>query len=1056
MILSDFSVKRPVFASVIALLLVAFGIVSFERMSLREYPDIDPPVVSITTDYRGASASIIETRITQTIEDRISGVEGIKYIESSSEDGRSRITIEFDVNRDIDGAANDIRDRVSGVLDDLPEEADPPDIQKANSDDDVIVWLNLVSDRMSTLELTDYARRFLQDRFSVLSGVARVRLGGGLEYAMRVWLDRQKLAARNLTVQDVENALRAENVELPAGSIEAKDIQFTTRLKRLYTTPDQFENLVIAKTDDYLIRLKDVARVEKAAVENRTFFRGNGVPMIGLGIIKQSKANTIEVAKAAVDLAKAIQDDLPEGMKIINSYDTSVFVDGAIKEVYKTLFFALALVSLVIYLFLQNVRAMIIPVITVPISLMGTFTVLYAFGFSLNLLTLLGLVLAIGLVVDDAIVVLENISRRIDQGEDPLVAAYYGTRQVGFAVVATTIVLIAVFVPIAFLEGDLGRLFTEFSVTLTAAIIFSMFLALSLCSMLASKLLVARNMSNAPSPTSTSTKKDQDSKSLIDAKLPKVEAVTTLLDRVSRFYQTTLKHVLRHKAIVLGVGILIFIGNYALLQVIPKEYAPREDRGAFFVFVTAQEGATYNYIERYMTEIESIMMPYVEKKEINRLLVRAPREFGTISRFNDGIVINVLEPWGERRNAFVIMKEIAQKLSALPGVRAFPVMRQGFGGGTSKPVQFVIGGASYEDLLSYRNTILSKINENNPGLTGVDTDYKETQPQARVIINRDRAARLDVSVREIGETLETLFGTRTVTTFVDDGEEYDVILESEKELKADFSDLKNVYVRSLANGAIVPLSNLVTIEAFADSGTLNRYNRIRSVTIEANLEEGYTLGEALSYLRQIVRDNLPESVVIDYKGESLDFQSSQSSILFIFFLGILVVFLVLAAQFESYIHPFVIILSVPLTIFGALFGLWVTGNTLNIYTQVSLIILVGLAAKNGILIVEFANQLREEGHSFNRAVLRACRIRFRPIIMTSITTAAGAIPLIFAFGPGAESRTAIGIVIFSGVVASVFFTLFMIPCAYHAFARSTKTKDATAKRLEKVHHTKSE
>ncbi len=544
--------------------LIAFGIVSFQRISLREYPDIDPPVVSVNTDYKGASAALIETRITQLIEDRISGIEGIKFIESSSSDGRSRITVEFDINRDIDGATNDIRDRVSGILDDLPEEADAPDIQKADASDDVILWLNLVSDRLSTLELTDYARRYLQDRFSVLPGVARVRIGGGLKYSMRIWADRQKLTARGLTIADIESALRRENVELPAGSIESTDIQFTARMKRLYTSPEDFKNLVIARKDNYLIRLGDVARVEKAAVENRTFFRGNGRPMIGLGIVKQSKANTIDVAKATVGLSKRLQEELPEGMRLINSYDTSVFVEGAIAEVYKTLFFALLLVTIVIFIFLKNVSAMLIPALTVPVSLIATFIVLYPAGFSLNILTLLGLVLAIGLVVDDAIVVLENISRRITEGESPLVAAYYGTRQVHFAVISTTVVLVAVFIPIAFLKGDLGRLFTEFAVTLAVAVSFSTFIALSLCPMMASKLL-----------------KPPTSRTGLDPSPP------SFFKKLSNTYENYLNKALMHKSIIGVLSLCIVASSGFLLSVIPKEYTPKEDRGAFFLFVSA-------------------------------------------------------------------------------------------------------------------------------------------------------------------------------------------------------------------------------------------------------------------------------------------------------------------------------------------------------------------------------------------------------------------------------------------------------------------------------------
>ncbi|MCB1591531.1 MAG: efflux RND transporter permease subunit [Alphaproteobacteria bacterium] len=1024
MILSDISVTRPVFASVLSLLLISFGIVSFFQLPLREYPDIDPPVVSIDTSYPGASANIVETRITEVIEDSISGIEGIKFISSSSSDGRSRISIEFDTGRDIEAAVNDVRDRVSGVLDNLPEEADPPDIQKADSSDDVIVWLNLVSDRMNVLELTDYAKRYLQDRFSVLPGVARVRIGGGLEYSMRVWLDRKQMAARELTVADIENALRTENVELPAGSIESINMQFTARIQRGYQSEDDFRKLVVARGENYLVRLGDVARIEKAAIEKRTFFRGNGIPMVGLGIIKQSKGNTIQVAQAAVDLAERLGPDLPPGMEIINSYDTSVFIRGAIAEVYNTLFMATLLVILVIYLFLGSARAVLIPAVTVPVSLIATFIVLNILGFSINLLTLLALVLAIGLVVDDAIVVLENVYRRIEEGEPPLSAAFMGTRQVSFAVIATTLVLIAVFIPITFLEGDLGRLFTEFAVTMSAAVAFSTFVALSLCPMIASKVLYKSERGG------------------VSAK------VDEIFQSFSMVYIGLLRKTLKMRTFFLLLFAALAALAVILFENISSEYAPREDRGAFFVMVNGPEGASYEFTKEYMDEIERRLMPYTESGEISRLLVRAPRSFGTLASFNDGIVIVVLNDWAKRRNGFEIMKEISGKLSDLPGVRAFANMRQSFGGGTSKPVQFVIGGGTYEELEQWRDVLLEKINEKNPGLNDIDSDYKETKPQLRLIIDKDRAGDLGVSVQSIGRTLETVLGSRRVTTYIEDGEEYDVILEGDREQQKTPADLQNIYVRSDVKSELIPLASLLKIEEYADSGSLNRYNRVRAITIEAGLEKGYSLGEALDYLRDLVRENLPDSVVIDYKGESLDYQNSGSALLFVFVMGFIIVFLVLAAQFESFIHPFVIILTVPLAITGALAGLYLTGNTLNVYTQIGLIMLVGLAAKNGILIVEFANQLRDEGREFSDALIEAAHIRLRPIVMTGITTVSGSIPLILASGAGAETRVAVGIVIFSGVLAATFFTLFVVPLAYDLMCRKTGSPGDVQRKLE--------
>ncbi len=1029
MILSDISVKRPVFASVLSLLLIAFGLVAYQQLPLREYPNIDSPVVSVETLYRGAAANVVETRITQLIEDRVSGVEGIRFISSVSEDGRSVVTIEFDVERDIDAAANDVRDRVSAILDNLPVEADPPEIQKVDSNEDVIMWLNLVSDRMTVPELSDYARRYLVDRFSVLDGVARVRVGGGQTFAMRVWIDRQALAARGLTVSDVEQALRKGNLELPAGSIDSKDRVFTVRVNRSFHTAEDFAGLVLARgSDGYLVRLGEVARVEKGAEETRTFFRGNGVPMVGIGIIKQSTANTLEVAALAKAERLRINATLPEGMEIKQSYDSSVFVEGAIKEVYKTLGIAIALVVTVIFLFLGSVRAMIVPAVAVPVSLIATFLVLLVLGFTINILTLLALVLAIGLVVDDAIVMLENIHRRMEEyGESRLVAAYRGARQVAFAVISTTVVLISVFVPIAFLGGDIGRLFTEFSITMAAAVAFSSLVALSLSPMLASQILPSQHAGGVSLS----------------------RGVDWLLNHVRDFYILTLKGVIRHYWLMVLLFGAILAGAWWLFERIPNEYAPKEDRGAFFLIVNGPEGASYDYMKDYMDEIERRLMPYVESGEITRLLVRAPRTFSNFAIFNGGIVINVLNDWEQRRSAWVIMNEIRKKLADLPGVRAFPVMRQGFGRRIQKPVQFVIGGGTYEELAEWRDILLQKIEENNPGLQGVDYDYKETKPQLKVEIDYDRASELGVTVETIGRTLETMFGSRRVTTYIEAGEEYDVILEGERADQQTPADLSHLYVRSDTTGELIQLSNLVSLEEMADSISLNRYNRVRAITIEANLADGLALGTALNYLEDLVRENLPQQVIIDYKGQSRDFKTAGGSVLFVLLLGVVVVYLVLAAQFESWVHPLVIMLTVPLAMAGALLGLYLSDQTLNIYSQIGLIMLVGLAAKNGILIVEFANQLRDAGREFSEALLEASHVRFRPILMTGITTAAGSLPLLLSSGAGAETRAVIGTVILAGVTAATVFTLYIVPVAYHLLARHTGSPLELTQRLER-------
>jgi multidrug efflux pump len=1025
MILSDVSVRRPILAAVLSLLLIAFGLVAYDRLPLREYPDIDPPVISVQTSYPGAAANVVETRITQLLDERISGVEGIRTIASVSEDGRSIITIEFNVGRDIDGAANDIRDRVSSILDQLPAEADPPEIRKVDSNEDVILWLNLVSDRMTAAELTDYAQRYLVDRFSVLDGVAGIHLGGEQVYAMRVWLDRQALAARGLTVADVEAALRAENLELPAGAVESQSRQFSVRVERAFATPEQFARLVLARgKDGYLVRLGDVARVVRGTAEDRTLYRGNAVAMVGLGIIKQSTANTIAVAAAAKAEAARLNATLPAGLAIKQSYDSSIFVKGAIDEVYKTLGLAVALVVLVIFLFLGSVRATLIPAVTVPVSLIATFSVLLILGFSINILTLLALVLAIGLVVDDAIVVLENVHRRMDEyGETRLVAAYRGTRQVGFAVVATSVVLIAVFVPIAFLQGSVGRLFSEFALTMAAAVGFSTLVALTLSPMMASKILRQGHGHGRL-----------------------VRAVDWSFGHLRRGYLAALNLNLRHRWFTGLVLLGTLAGAVWLYRAIPQEYTPKEDRGTFYLMVDGPEGASFAYMKEYLEEIERRLMPYTQTGEVTRLQVRAPRSFSA-QIYNTGQVTLVLNAFGSRRSAWVIMDEIQQALADLPGVTAFPVMRQGFGAKTQKPVQFVLGGGTYDELARWRDTLLAEIAKSNPGLTAINWDYKETKPQLRVAIDYERAADLGVKVGAIGRTLETMLGSRKVTTYQDAGEEYDVILEGERDDQRTPASLDNIYVRSERSNALIPLSNLVRVSELADSKSLNRWNRVRAITIEANLAPGLALGEALGYLEGLVKHHLPEQAQVDFKGQSSDFRQSSGGLLFVFALGIAIVFLVLAAQFESWVHPFVIMLTVPLAMSGALFGLWVTGGTLNIYSQIGLIMLVGLAAKNGILIVEFANQLRDQGLAFRDALLEASRVRLRPILMTSFTAAAGALPMLLSSGPGAETRAVIGTVILFGVLAATAFTLFVVPVAYDVLTRRTGSPGDVARQL---------
>ncbi|MFP4263138.1 MAG: efflux RND transporter permease subunit [Halomonas sp.] len=1025
--LSDVSVQRPVLATVLAALIVAFGLLALERLPLQEYPSIDPPIVSVETRYPGASASVVETRITQVLEDRISGISGIEVISSSSQDGRSSINVEFGLDMDIDAAANDIRDRISGSADNLPEEADPPEVQKADSSSEVVLWLSLSGEDYDMAELTDYANRYLVDRFSVLPGVSQVRIGGGREYAMRVWLDADALAARDLTAGDVEDALRDENVELPGGAIESRERQFIVRLPRGYATPDDFRRLVLDEAaDGYLVRLGDVARVEVGAVEERTIFRGNGIPMIGLGMMKQSTANVLEISEGVQAEMERLQDTLPDGMSLRLNFDSSVFVQGAIAQVVQTLFIAMGLVVVAIFVFLGNLRTTLIPAVTVPIALIGAFGALAVMGFTINLLTLLALVLAIGLIVDDAIVVLENIHRRMhDHHETPLVAAFRGTRQIAFAVIATTLVLIAVFVPLSFLQGDIGRLFSEFALTLASAVAISSLLALTLTPMMASKIL---------------------KEGMHEGRLAR--GVQWALERSRCIYRRLLERVLKLRLLVVALFLALVGGMVWLNDNLPNEYTPQEDRGNFWVLVNGPPGATYDYMLDYMDEIEARLTPLLDTGEVDRVVVRAPRGWGNIENFNSGFVIVNLADWDDRRDAWTIMDEVRRELADLPGVRAFPVMRQGFGSSVEKPVQFVLGGGTFDQLAEWRDTLFEHIREDNPRLTGLDSDYEEDQPQLEVEIDHERAAELGVTVNEIGRTLETLLGGRNVTRYVDDGEEYDVILEGEPGARPSPQSLENLYVRSQRSGELISLASLVSISDFAGPSTLNRFNRIRAITLEAELADGYPLGEALGYLEETVREVLPAEAQTDVKGASRDYREASGATAFLLGLGVLVVFLVLAGQFESFVHPFVIMLTVPLAICGALLGLYLTGQSLNIYSQVGLVMLVGLAAKNGILIVEFANQLRDQGWTFREALVEAAVTRLRPIVMTAVTTMAGAIPLIVSSGAGAETRLVIGIVILCGLAAATLFTLFVVPVAYDLLARRTGSPGEVARRLD--------
>ncbi len=1028
MILSDVSVKRPVFATVLSMMLVAFGIMSFTQLPLREYPDTSPPVVSVSTTYPGASAEVVETQITQLIEDQINGIAGIESISSSSVDGSSRISVEFAVGTDIEVAANDIRDKISRVTRSLPEDVDPPQIAKADSDARPIQWFNLTSSQLSYLELNDYANRYIVDQFAVLDGVANVNVSGNGGMAMRVWLDRVALAARGLTVVDVQSALRRENVELPAGRIDSQDMEFSVRVERIYRSVDDFERMVIARGDgNAQVTLGEVARIELGSANDRSVYRGNGVDAVGIGIVKQSNANSLEVLRGAEAQAERIRPTLPAHMGLETSSSDAEFIENAISSVYSTIFITMALVSLVIYMFLGSLRVMLIPVVTIPVCLLSAFIVLAGFNLSINLITLLALVLCVGLIVDDAIVVLENIQRRVEQGEAPLLASFNGARQVAFAVIATTAVLIAVFVPVVFLEGNLGILFYELAVAICGAVIISTVLALSLTPMMCSKLLKNETRENR---------------------------LTRRVNRVFRWlqagYRDALRICLRYSWAVFAGLLLIMVGIFGLFQQLPSAFAPSEDQGVIFSNMTGPEGANLDYMARQVDEVQSRVMELVEAGEVQNVVTMTPG-WGGGGGVNSGITIISLPPWETREKSTTeVMADLNREWAEIPGIRAFMFMRSGLGrGGGGQPVQFVIGGRSYDELVQWRDRVMARA-EDSGLFTRMDSDFNETRPSLTVRVDPVRAADLGVSIQAIGQTLQAMMAESRVTTFADAGEEYDVILQAEDEQRASPDDLTNIYVRSDTSGQLIPLANVIQVENSAGPTALNRYNRIRSITLSAGLAPGVDLDTGLTFLENVVAEELPEYAQIDYKGESLDLRDSEGGLTMVFLLALLVVFLVLAAQFESFIHPLVIMTTVPLAIFGALIGLLLTDNSLNIYSNIGLIILVGIASKNGILIVEFVNQLRAEGREFTEALMEACDMRLRPVLMTAISTLMGAVPLILATGAGAESRVLLGTVIFSGVLMTTITTLFVVPVMYKLLARNTGSPEDVSRELNRM------
>ena len=1004
MVLSDISIRRPVFATVINLIVLLVGVISYDRLAVRLIPKVDEPVVTVNTTYPGASAQVIETQITKPIEDALSGIEGVEFIQSVSREQSSQVTIRFRLNRDPDSAAADVRDRVGQARQFLPDEAKEPIIQKQEADAQPIIYLAFSSDRHPQVEIADYATRLVKDRVQTLPGVAQAQVYSST-YAMRVWLQPQRLAGFGLTPADVEDALRKQNVEIPAGRVEGAQREFTVLSETDLKTPEQFGEIILGNVNGYLVRLKDVARVELGQQEDRFRARFRGKPAVPLGIVKQATANPLEISAGLKKMLPEIQRTLPEGMKVEIAYDTTVFIEKSIEEVKKTVGEAIALVVLVIFLFLRSGRATLIPLVTIPVSLIGAFGLMYAFGFTINTLTLLAMVLAIGLVVDDAIVMLENIFRHIEEGMAPREAAFAGSKEIGFAIIAMTLTLSAVFVPLVFITGHTGKLFIEFALTLAGAVLVSGFTALSLSPMMSSLLLRHEKKHGRF-----------------------YQAGERVLIGLDRSYRAVLTFMLRKRfGVVLG-GLVVYAAAAALFLTLPSELAPQEDQGFVMGFGIAPQGATVDYTDKYARQIEGIL----EKTDG----VEGVFQIVGFPDITTTIGFALLKDWSQRpMPASAMAGMLFPQFMGVPGVMAFPITppplgQQDFG----QPVSFVVETTgTWDDLQAIVGKLMAKI-ATNPKFTNPDSDLKLDKPQLRVTVNRDKVATVGSSVDTVGHTLETLLGGRNVTRFKKGTEQYDVIVQVEDAARRTPGDVSNIFVRA-GDGQMVQLSNLVDVKETVAAKELNHFNKLRAATISIGLAPDYSQGEALTWLEQALHEVAPDALY-DFSGQSREFKESSSDFSLILGLALAFIFLVLAAQFESWIDPLVILLAVPLAVFGAFLALKLTGGSWNIYTQIGIVTLVGLIAKHGILIVEFSNQLQEKGKSKFDAVLEASARRLRPILMTTGAMVLGAVPLAIASGAGAEARNQLGLVIVGGMAIGTFFTLFVVPCVYLLIART--------------------
>ena len=1037
MFITDLSIRRPVVSWVMSLILVLFGIFVFWKLPVRELPSgLQPPVVQVKVDYKSASAPIIDQEVTQVLEDVIGGAEGIKNIDSVSENGRSTISIEFDTEMDLDNAANDIRERVARVADNLPSESEAPQILKQAAGFTTTMWIALSSPSWSDLELGDYAERYLVDRFSSIKNVGRILVGGLRELSVRIWIDPIKLAANDLTIQELENALRSENVSLPAGTLEATNVDLTLNLDKSYTTIDQLKSLPLKKNKDNIVKLSDVAEVEFGPVSEKTLFKAQrkdnlNLKTVGIGIYARSGASTVELSKDIKKKLKEVRKSLPDGLNIEVAFNRANYVGAAINEVYKTLFIAFILVVVIIYLFLGNLKAVIVPAVALPVSLIASFLGIYIFDLSINIFVLLSFILAIGIITDDSVIMTDAIYRRIENGEKPLVAAYKGSKQITFAIIATTLILVAVFLPLIFIKGISGTLFRETAIALSFSVVISSFVALTLSPMLGSRFLTLKTKQNKI-----------------------ISKFNNFFKSFLKFYKESLNYFLDKQRLIISFMILVIISSVLLFNFSKKELLPLEDRGAYLVIGMTDEGSSFEYTQERAQEIESKLIPLLQEENspYRRFIMRVPGFGRSSNSFNTFIIIALLNHWDDRsKNTQSVMREAIGKIVTNPQAIAFPISPQSIRvSNYNKPVQMVILGSSYEELEQIQNNLISELRKNK-NLSRIESDYSKNKPEVKLIINKNKAKDLGVSTDQIGKTLETLYGGKTVTTFNKLGKEYPIIVQKYLSDRRSKESLAKIFVRSENNSKLISLANLVDFKEEGSAKILSRYNRQRAVTISANINEGYSLSEAIRYLEKTMENVSPQNQ-ISWKGKSEELKETSNELFIIFALALITAYLVMAATFNSFIHPFIIIMTVPLAVFGGLVFILFLNSSINIFSQIALVILIGISTKNSILIVDFANQLRASGKNIDNAIKEACDMRFRPIIMTSLSTMIAMVPLVIGnIGPGAGegSRLAVGSTILGGMIISTFFTLYVTPTMYLMLAKNTKRIDAVDIELKK-------